>query len=368
MKAEVKQSNFAKVLNQVGRIVSNRTTLPVLGNVLLEAKEGKLSVSATDLEVAITTKVVGKVESEGIVTIPARLLSDFVLNNNDENISLSLKDLTLSLKSKKYRANIKGINAEEFPSVPTLPKTKFLSIKASVLAEALRKTTLAAANDETRPVLAGVYMKFSGKTITFAATDSYRLAEVKIEVEQSVEDKEIIVPSRTLNEVLRIASSYDGEAQVEITLDENQVFFKIGDIQIVSRLIEGSFPNYEQIIPKSSTISSDSKLGETLSAIKMSALFAKDIANNIKVKVNHEGLTIRSAQEQVGDTQSKVEAKTAGGEVEVAFNARYLIDVLGVLNGSRVKMEFNDDSSPGVITSEKDPNYTYLVMPLKTDS
>ncbi len=368
MKAEVKQANFAKVLNQVGRIVSNRTTLPVLGNVLIEAKEGKLSISATDLEVAITTKMVGKVESDGIVTIPARLLSDFVLNNNDENISISLKDLTLSLKSKKYRANIKGINAEEFPTVPARPKSKFLSIKASELANALRRVTLAAANDETRPVLAGVYMKFSGKTLTLAATDSYRLAEKKIEITDNTEEKEIIVPSRTLNEVLRIASGYDGEAEVEITLDENQVFFVLGEIQIVSRLIEGSFPNYEQIIPKTSSISSVSNLLETLSAIKMSALFAKEIANNIKVKVSSSGLTIRSAQEQVGDTQSTVEAKTTGGEVEVAFNARYLIDVLGVLNGSEVKMEFNDDSSPCVITSKDNKDYVYLVMPLKTDS
>ena len=368
MKIEVKQANFAKALNQVGRIVSNRTTLPVLGNVLLEAKEGKLSISATNLEVAITTAVMGKVEKEGVVTIPARLLSDFVLNNNDENIEISLKDLTLSLKSKKYSANIKGINSEEFPTVPTMPKAKYISIGASKFSDALRKVTLAAANDETRPVLAGVYMKFAGSKLVLAATDSYRLAEKKIDIVNTNEEKEIIVPSRTLNEVLRIASSYDGESEVEITLDENQVFFVLGEIQIVSRLIEGSFPNYEQIIPKNSTISSVSNLSETLSAIKMSALFAKDMANNIKVSVSKTGLKVRSAQEQIGDTESKVKAKTAGGEVEVAFNARYLIDVLGVLNGTDVKMEFNDDSSPGVVTSDKDKDYIYLVMPLKTDS
>lgn len=367
MKATIKQSNFAKAINVVGRVVGTRTTLPVLGNILITADKGKIRLSATDLEVAVTTLLAGKVEAPGKITVPARLLSDFVLNNSDEQIEVELSELTLNLKSERYEASIQGIDADEFPSIPDMDKDAFCEISGKDLAEALRKVTMAAANDDTRPVLNGIYIKFDGKTITLAATDSYRLAEKKLTSEKELEKKEIIVPVRTMNELLRIVS---GEAveKVSVIAEENQVSFVVADTQIVSRLIEGNFPNYEQIIPKSSKITVKAPTAETLSAIKMSALFAKDMANNIKIICGKDGLTVKSAATQAGTTTSHVKAEVNGGEIETSFNARYVLDALNVVPDETVTFSFNDEASAAVIKSEKDKDYIYLAMPLRTES
>lgn len=366
MKAVVMQSNFAHVLSLVSRIVSARSTLPVLGNILIDISGGKLIISSTDLEIAMSAETTGKVLSDGKITIPARLLIDFVTENSDQNITITLNDLTLNLKSNHYEANIKGIVAEEFPTIPKAPKEKFCAIKSDDLKDALKKVSMACATDDTRPVLAGVYIKFDGKNITFVATDSYRLAEKKIEQNIELEKKEIIVPSRAINELLRLLSNEKSE-KVDIILDENQIFFLIGNVQIVSRLIDGAFPPYEQIIPKEAKILVKTTLIEMISAIKMSAIFARDIANNIKFKVSKDTLTISSIAKEVGDTHSEVKATVTGGEVLVAFNARYLLDVLTILPGDEVIMSFNDDSSAVMIKTNNDDSYTYLVMPLKTE-
>jgi len=368
MKATILQDNFAKALQAVSRVVSNRTTLPVLGNILIAIEDGKICLSATDLEVAVTAKISGKVESEGKITIPARILSDFVLNNSDESLELDLKDLSLNLKSNRYEANIKGIDAEEFPTVPKPSGEVFIEILANDFAESVKKIIIASATDDTRPVLAGVYFKFNGKNLTLAATDSYRLAEKRIALESEVKSKEIIVPNHAMSEIFRLASVSDPKEKIKIIIEENQAFFILGDVQIVSRLIEGSFPNYEQIIPKSLKITAKCKLADALSAIKMSALFARDVANNIKISLTKKELVIKSVAEQLGSTVSKVESEISGGEVEIAFNARYLIDVLSVFPGDEVEFSFNDEASPGLVKSNKEEDYLYLVMPLKIDT
>jgi len=365
MKATILQKNFAKSLNAVSRIVATRTTLPVLGNILISVEKGKITFGATDLEVGISVEVSGKAESDGKITIPARLLSDYVLNNNDESIALNLDALSLNLKSDRFEANIKGIDADEFPTIPEVSGKAFCNIKASDLSGALKKVIIAAANDDTRPVLAGILLKFDKKTLVLAATDSYRLAEAKIDLAEEIETKDVIIPLRTMNELNRLLGSYVGE--VNITLDENQVFFLLGDIKIVSRLIEGNFPPYSQIIPASSKISVKVPLADAVQAIKMSALFSKDIANNIKVILAKEGMTIKSADSEAGNTTSQIKCDTGGGVIEIAFNARYLLDVLGVLEGEEVTFNFNDEVSPGVITSDKTKDYLYLAMPLKLD-
>ena len=365
MKATILQKNFAKSLNAVSRIVAQRTTLPVLGNILISVEEGKITFGATDLEVGISVEVPGKIESPGKITIPARLLNDFILNNGDESISLTLDNLNLNLKSERYEANIKGIDAEEFPTIPEVSDKPFLEIKSEDLAKALKKVIIAAANDDTRPVLAGILHKFDKKTLTLAATDSYRLAEAKIDLGKDIEAKEVIIPLRTMNELNRLLGSYSGNTT--IVLDENQVFFILGDIKIVSRLIEGSFPPYAQIIPTSSKITAKVSLSEAVTAIKMSALFSKDIANNIKLAVGKDGMTIKSADSEAGNTTSHIKCEVNGGEIEIAFNARYLLDVLNVLDGEEAIFSLNDEASAGVITSEKTKDYLYLAMPLKLD-
>jgi DNA polymerase-3 subunit beta len=367
MKFTATQSNFAKALNQVSRVVGTRTTLPVLGNILISAGKGKINLSATDLEVAVTTKTLGKVEEEGVITIPARLLSDFILNNNDESIDFESSDnLNLQLKSKHFSAHINGISAEEFPTIPSLPKDLFCTFKSEDFIDTVKKVAIAPANDETRPVLAGIYFNFSGKLLTLAATDSFRLAEKKLALDETIEDKKFIVPSRTMIEVLRLLSS-DSAANISISSTENQIAFKIGETEVVSRLIEGAFPNYSQIIPSSSKIKAVVSHKDFSNAVKMVSLFAKNSANNIRIKTLDNKLVISSISTETGDATSEIEAEVTGGELQIAFNARYVLDVLSVISENKIILEFNDTASAGVIRSEKDKDFTYIIMPLKID-
>ena len=367
MKFTILQSNFQKALNQVSRVVGVRTTLPVLSNVLITAEKGKIKLSATDLEVAITTQTSGKIDEEGTLTIPARLLSDFIANNNDESIELVTTETKLHLKSAHYNANINGVSAEEFPTIPALSKEMFCVMPRVDFVEGLKKVLISPANDETRPVLAGIYFHFNENLLTLAATDSYRLSEKKIELETPVADKIFIVPSRTMVEVLRLASSVESIDKVSISFAENQISFVLGETQIISRLIEGSFPPYAQIIPSASKIHVEVGLRELVSAVKMSALFAKNAANNIKIKTGEKSLSVSSAMSEAGDAVSQIEAEVTGGEVEIAFNSKYLIDVLQVITDDKVILEFNDEASAGVIKSAGDKNFVYIAMPLRID-
>lgn len=371
MKFTVLQSNINKALSQVGRIVGSRATLPVLSNVLIIAEKGKLKLSATDLEVAVTSLAKGKIEEDGQLTVPARLLIDFISNNNDESIQFETKkdnDNVLHLKSTHYKAVITGISAEEFPTIPVLPTENIVNIKSEDFADALKKVIIAPANDETRPVLAGIYFQFEGKRLTLAATDSFRLAEKKLSFDQDSGDKKFIVPGRTMTEVLRLMSGTEAIKTVEISSTENQIAFKIGETEVVSRLIEGAFPNYTQIIPTSSKIKATLNHAEFVSAVKMSALFAKNAANNIRIQVKKNEALISSLASPAGESTSKISAETSGGELTIAFNARYVLDVLAVDDGKKVILELNDDATAGIIRSEKDPEFTYIIMPLKLDS
>jgi len=369
MKITLLQSNFAKALNQISRIVGARTTLPVLSNVLITAEKGKIKFSATDLEVGILTQTIGKVEEDGKITLPARLLSDFVVNNKDESIELSCENTEAVLKSERFEAKIQGISADEFPTVPEPAKDEIAKISRTKLADALKKTNIAPATDETRPVLAGIYFQFEGSALTLAATDSYRLAEKKISLESDSGEHKLVVPARTMAEVLRLLSSNDGPDNVAISVKENQIAFKLGETYIVSRLIEGSFPPYQQLIPASHKTTAEIKLAELLSAVKMSSLFARDAANNnIKVTIDKNNVTIASVASEIGSAKSVVEGTTTGEKVEVAFNARYLLDVLNVLSDENVMLNFNDSTQAGVVKPAKDEGYVYILMPLKLDN
>ncbi len=367
MKISCTQEKLNRGVSIVSRIVGNRTTLPVLSNVYLEAKDGELKLSATDLEIGVTTKVGAKVDSEGATTVPARLISEFIAANNDENIELESSDLTLHLKSARYEANIKGIDPAEFPQIPDIAKDSLIEMTTSDLTRAISEVIIACATDDTRPVLSGIYFKFSKDSLHLVATDSYRLAEKKIEAPGVDVEKEFIVPVRTMQEVLRIAGSVESAKKIAISATENQVSFAIGGSQIVSRLIEGAFPNYKQIIPTSFRSKADLELGELISAVKMAALFARQGANNIKIKFAPAGLVITSVADQIGDNISHVPAQVTGDEVEIAFNAKYVLDILQVLTDKKVLFEVNDKASPGVIKSEKSKDYVYIIMPLRVE-
>jgi len=367
MKLSCTQEKLNKGLNIVSRIVSPRGTLPVLNNILLQTDKGRLRISATDLEIGINTWIGAKVENDGAITIPSRLITDFVSTNNDEAINMELKETTLNLKSDKYKANIKGIESSEFPLIPEVKKDSLAEIKSNDLKEAVNQVVFASAIDETRPVLTGILLNIQNNILKLVATDSYRLAEKTIILEHKVKEEiNVIIPNRTMNELGRILS--DDNEKVELKIGENQIHFSLGDTQIISRLIEGSFPDYKQIIPKKSETKIVLNVADFTNAIKMASFFARESANNIKLKTS--GVTkieVLAVSPQIGDNISTLDAKIEGKEVEIAFNAKFVLDVLNTIKEEEIILETIDKSSPGVIRPVKEKNYLYLIMPLRVE-
>ncbi|MCX6812382.1 MAG: DNA polymerase III subunit beta [Candidatus Berkelbacteria bacterium] len=368
MKISCTQEKLNRGLSTVSRIVGNRTTLPVLSNIYLETGDGCLKLSATDLEIGIVTTIAAKVDEAGATTVPARLMSEFVANNSDPNILLETKDNTTHLKSERFDANIKGIDPAEFPVLPEVSKEAEISISAEVFSRAVSEVIIACANDETRPVLSGIYFRFEAGVLYLVATDSYRLSEKKIKLTTPVpNDKEFIVPARTMQEILRISSSLVSGEKIILSASENQVAFVLGETKIISRLIEGAFPNYKQIIPTAFRSTAKVELKDFAAAVKMAALFARQGAGNIKVKLANDQIILTSIADQVGDNISNLPAEISGDEVEITFNAKFILDLLTVVTEKKILIEVNDKTSPGIIKPEKESDFAYIIMPLRVE-
>lgn len=367
MKISCTQENLARGLGIVGHMVSIRTTLPVLNNILLKVEKGRLHLSATDLEIGINTWIGTKVDKEGAITCPARLLQEFITTNTDKTINLELKNNTLHLESEHFKANIKGIDASEFPLIPQVKDSQKAEIKAADFRDGILKTVFACALDETRPVLAGVYLKTNQGKLNLVATDSYRLAEKSINLlTNSNKPINIIVPGRAMGEVGRLLD--ESIEKVEIMVGENQVQFKLGPTIIVSRLVEGSFPDYEQIIPTNIKTNITVNNSQFANAIKMASFFARDSANNIKLQLKKpKTFNIIAVSPQVGDNVSELTVAVAGDDLEIAFNAKFILDVLQVINSEEITLELAGALSPGILRPKNDKNYLYIIMPLKME-
>ena len=366
MKISCTQENLNRGLGIVSHMVGTRTTLPVLNNILLKTEKGRLKLAATDLEIGISTWIGGKVLKEGATTAPARLFSEFVTTNTDKTINLELKDATLNLSSEHFRANIKGIEASEFPLIPEVKGGATIEVSAINFRDAILKTVFACALDETRPVLAGVYLIASSGKLKLVATDSYRLAEKTINTLSKDAKANLIVPARTLAEIGRLID--ESIEKVSIHVGENQVEFKLGPTEVVSRLIEGSFPDYLQIIPTNIKTKIELVTAQFGSAIKMASFFARESANNIKLALKKpKTIQVLAVSPQIGDNTSNLEADFSGEELEIAFNAKFILDVLGVIGSEKIDLELAGPLSPGIIRPAKDKNYLYIIMPLRME-
>ncbi len=367
MKITILKENLSKGLNVIGRIVSTRGSLEVLSNILIKTDKGRVCLSATNLEVGINYMVGAKVEKEGAITVPARLFTEFINSLPGEKITLELEGDTLHSKADNYEANIKGISADEFPLIPEIKTNKVFSLKNSALREAINLVGFAAAMDDTRPVLAGVYMKIDGSKVTLATTDSYRLAEKVIDLgNEKAKKTEIIIPAKTLLELGRILGELDSNEVVKVYLSESQILFEANGLDFISRLIEGQFPNYKQIIPENSDTKAKVSKDELASAVKIASLFARENANSIKVAVKSKGkVEVDSGGSQVGDNTAKITAVVTGKDTEASFNGKYIMDALNAIRESDINLEISGKLNPGVIKTTKDKNYIYIIMPLR---
>src|ERR1700683_2476482 len=369
MRLSLTQENLARALGSVGRVVSNRTSLPVLSNVLLVTDGNRLRLSATNLEIGINYWIGSKVEDQGSLTVPARLFAEFVSSLPKGNIELSANETVLTVKSPHYESKINEIVADEFPLIPTLTNDAALNLDAELLREALAQVVVAASMDEARPVLAGVHLYTESKTLYIVATDSYRLAEKQMELAAEPSTPlSAIVPARTMAELVRLLGEAEGE--VELYLDEGQVMFKVGDVELVSRLIEGSFPNYRQIIPTKMTSSFDIDTAEFARITKVASLFARESAGSIKLEIRPEGeVKIVTSDSEVGGNTSSAECDVSGDDGEISLNARYLTDALAVMKSPQVRFAISGKLSACVLSPLGDDvkdDYLHIVMPLRT--
>lgn len=375
MKLSVMQENLARGLAVVSRAVSNRSTLPVLANVLLKTEDGGLRLTTTNLEIGLVYWVPGKVEVDGSTTVPARLLADLVssLSGGDRVDLETGAGETLHLTSGKFESHVKGIDADEFPSIQPTGERPTTRIAQNVLKRALEETAFAAATDEARPILTGVLCRFEGDGVTLAAADNYRIAVKTIPILDPVSETSVVVPARALTELTRILGDTDEPVDVILAQSRNQILFRIaGDqpIDLVSRLIDGQFPNYQTVLPKAHTTRAVLDREELLRAVRPAALIAHESANIVKLQIaanGESGITV-SANAEVGDHVGQVEAKVEGDGTSIAFNAKYLADVLEKVDADQFALELQGPLAPGVFKPIGDDRYVHVVMPVRTTS
>lgn len=364
MKISCTNKNLNLGLSVCARIIGGGTALPVLNNILLQTDNGRLKISATNLEMAITTWVGGKIEEEGEITIPARLMSEYVNSLSGEKITLTTKGPTLILEGEKAETHIKGLGAEEFPLIPKIGEEIYGKVDGKKLRSAIRQIIFAAAYSETQPEISGILFSFEGGKLAMAATDRYRLAEAVVEMEGGeVNGRRIIVPKQTALEIGRVA----GEGPVEVILSEGQICFKTDSTQLISRLIEGQYPDYKQIIPKGFSTEAETDREELVQALKGASLFATE-NNNVELEINPAGkrILIKSQSAQVGESEIRVDGTVTGGKNAIIFNHRYLLDCLGNLGDEKVRVKVIDSASPAQFEPVGRDNYLYVVMPIKT--
>lgn len=363
MHLQVTQENLNKALGIVARVANSRGTLPVLANVLIKTVGGRLSIAATNLDIAITHYIGAKVSDEGAITVPARLMQDFVGSLPAGVIDLKLNDLKLNIATDQYQSVINGVSAEEFPVMPAIDKGKTWSIPASELKKSLQQVVIAASNDEARPVLTGVYLHTSDGKLYMAATDSYRLAEK--ELSRVDEEIDLLVPVTAMQDLLRIVG--DAEGEVQVTSDDQQVLFRVGEVELVARLIEGKYPDYRKLMPQKFETTAVLKRADLLNAAKISSLFARESAGSITLNVDEstQELSIRSVASQLGENTARAAAKVTGGGA-ITLNSRYLLDALNALGGDEVSFCFNGKMEASVLRDPAKADYTHIVMPLKS--
>ena len=396
MRVSVMQENLAKGLSIVGRAVSSRSTLPVLGNILLEARDGQLRLAATNLEIGVNCWLGATVEDEGAITVPARLLTEFVGSLPPERIDMELavRTQTLHLRCARHEANMKGIDAADFPNLPTMDGDQgsaldgaTLELEPSGLRKMVEQVVFAASTDESRPTLTGVEVKFQNGRMSMAATDGFRLSLRSTVVNglNGSDPMTVVVPSRSLGELARISADADETQPVKVIVTQarNQILFQVWGkqdakggfhrVEMASQLIDARFPDYRAIIPKSHSTRTVVDTASFLKAVRVAFLFARDNANIIKVAIAPSNgaqggqIKLTATSTEMGDNVSEIDAMVEGDELQIAFDARFLIDVLSRVDQPQIVIETTQPTRPGTIrpVGMGEEEFLHVVMPMQ---
>lgn len=377
MKVSVLQENLSQGLNVVSRAVSPRSTLPVLSNVLVATDEGRLRLSATNLELGITCWIGAKIEEEGSTTVPARTFTELVgtLSGQQVEMSLSVRTQTLNIHSGSSNTELKCIDSQEFPPMPAPDADDGIRIKVNDLKEIIQQVAFAASTDEARPILTGVLLTVNGDQLTMAAADGFRLS-VRKSILSTPASRPVtaVIPARALSELARISSDGDEDVKMILPTERGQVIFQMKDIQLVSQLIEGAFPDYEQIIPRSWETRSVLSTTAFLKACKQAEIFAREGSHIARINITpgselKPGSVVISGQsEETGSNQTEIDASIDGSVILIAFNVRFVREVLEVIKTPEMALETSVDTAPGVIRPVGEENFLHVIMPMHLGS
>ncbi len=373
MKLLCLQENLSKGLAIVSRAVATRTTLPITNNVLLATENGRLKLAATNLEIAITYWTGARIEREGAITVPARLLNEFVNSLPTDNIEIELlpRSKSLQLKCARFEARISGVDAEEFPPLPDVDNGATVQIDPDALKRVISRVAFAAATEDSRPVLTGVNAVLEGGTLTLAAADGYRLSVDKAPIIGQVSERiAVIIPARAMSEITRLMGDSSEPVTLTVNPARSQILFKGNNVRLTSQLIQGTFPNYSQLIPADHATRTVVDAEDFLRATRAAAIFARDASGIVRLQMTPSEepgagkLMVSARAEELGDDFGEIDAKVQGAEAKVAFNSKYLIDILGVLGKGDIALDTNSPSSPGVLRPLSDENFIHVVMPM----
>jgi DNA polymerase-3 subunit beta len=366
MELSVTQENLTRALSAISRVASAKTGLPILSNILLRTEGNRLLVAATNLEIAATYYIGAKVVKPGSITLPARLITEFVSSLPKGTVDLKTKTTHMTITSGNYTSVVNGVDADEFPELPTIDESKAVryTIAAGDFKQAVAQTVITSSSDSTRPVLTGVYWHSFGGSLYLASTDGYRLSERKLVDTKS--EIAAIVPTSSLQEVVRTMS--DSVEEVEILFDETQVRFRAGEAEITSRLIDGNYPDYRQLIPKESETVIEINMDDFTRIVKIAGLFARESGGSVTITANKETgkVSVHSIASEIGENTSTADA-IISQDGQITLNSRYISEALGVLDGEMISFRFSGKLSPCVLSVvEKQQNYTHIIMPLKS--
>lgn len=367
MEVQVIQENLAKALSNVGRVASSKADLQILGNILLRTDGNQLCLAATNLEIASTEKIGAKIVKHGSITIPARLITELTQNLPKGSLTLTVKDSVLHISGEGNSATINGMSDEEFPELPVIEEKQATRYQLTVddFKEASSQTLITASSDSTRPVLTGVYWHTFEGGLYFVATDGYRLTERRVMDAET--DLSVIVPVSALQEVLRTIT--DDNDTIEVLFDDTQVRFRLGENEITSRLIDGAFPDYRQLIPSTTNTTTVFKRSELQRAVKVTSLFSSQSAKTIQLTASTDDNTvsISSIASELGKNDSVINTAVSGESAAISVNSRYLLDALSVISEDEINLSFSGKLAPCVVTPiSKVPNYKHIIMPIKS--
>jgi DNA polymerase III subunit beta len=374
MKLLILKENLLKGLNMVSRVTSKSITLPILNNILLSTEKNFLKISATDLEIGIQYWVLSKTEEEGSITIPAKFLASLISFMPDKKISLKTKGDVLFVEGENYKNEIKGLSADDFPVIPEVKEGEVLEVNSSKLISGFSQIVNTASPSQTRPEISGIYLSLEKRNIEMAATDSFRLAEKKILIEDSFKEKtSLIVLQKTIREAINIFG--EDPSPIKIYFSPNQIMFesKMEElshprIRITSRLIEGEYPNYKEVIPSGFKTKLVLNKQDFLNKIKAASLFSNKV-NEVKLSIipDKKLIEIFSQNSDLGESKSQIKGEVEGEKIEASFNHRFIVDGISSLEGEKIILELNGEEGPGVLRSAQDESFTYVVMPIKNN-